>query len=184
MLKVENKFILSWNDVETLVKELCIKIITELPNIDSVHGIARGGLIPAVMVSHMLDLPYVDLVGPNTLVIDDIADSGLTLEKAPGVYTAVLHYKSHTSSFKPNIWAEEHKGDEWIVYPFERTDAMAKQDYLLTTEGMEQVNIPEWLEIANEILANEPDERQDERDDLNLIGGLTMPKTNTNKLNK
>ena len=184
MLKVENKFILSWNDVETLVKELCIKIITELPNIDSVHGIARGGLIPAVMVSHMLDLPYVDLVGPNTLVIDDIADSGLTLEKAPGVYTAVLHYKSHTSSFKPNIWAEEHKGDEWVVYPFERTDAMAKQDYLLTTEGMEQVNIPEWLEIANEILANEPDERQDERDDLNLIGGLTMPKTNTNKLNK
>jgi hypothetical protein len=32
--------------------------------------------------------------------------------------------------------------------------------------------------MANEILSNEPDERQDERDDLNLIGGLTMPKTN------
>ena len=66
------------------------KNTTETPTIDSVTGIARGGLIPAVMVSHKLDLPYVDAVGPNTLVIDDIADSGVTLEKAPGVYTAVL----------------------------------------------------------------------------------------------
>jgi len=184
MLKVENKLILSWGDVETLTKELCIKIITELPNIDSVHGIARGGLIPAVMVSHILDLPYVDVVGPNTLVIDDIADSGLTLEKSPGVYTAVLHYKSHTSTFKPNIWAEEHTGDEWVVYPFEKSDSNAIQDYLVNPTSKEQLDIPEWLEMANELLANEPDERQDERDDLNLIGGLTMPKTNTNKLNK
>jgi hypothetical protein len=61
---------------------------------------------------------------------------------------------------------------------------MAKQDYLLTTKDREQIDIPEWLEIANEILSNEPDEPQDERDELNLIGGLTMPKTNTNKLNK
>ena len=77
-----------------------------------------------------MGLPYVDVVGPNTLVIDDIADSGATLEKAPGVYTAVLHYKPHTSSFKPTIWAEEHKGDEWLIYPFERTDSKPMQDYL------------------------------------------------------
>jgi hypothetical protein len=42
----------------------------------------------------------------------------------------------------------------------------------------------EWEAIAKEILDNEPSERVDERDDLNLIGGLTMPKKNTNKLNK
>jgi len=130
MLKVDNKLILSWGDVETLVKTLCEKIITETPNIDSVHGIARGGLIPAVMVSHMLDLPYVYVVGPNTLVIDDIADSGTTLNNSPGVYTAVLHYKPHTSSFKPTIWAEEHKGDEWLIYPWEKTDSNHIQDYL------------------------------------------------------
>jgi len=45
-------------------------------------------------------------------------------------------------------------------------------------------NDREWEAIAKELLANEPDERQDERDDLNLIGGLTMPKSNTNKLDK
>ena len=131
-LKFNNKIKLSWDDLETLVDKLCEKIPFETPTIDSVTGIARGGLIPAVMISHKLDLPYVDAVGPNTLVIDDIADSGVTLEKAPGVYTAVLHYKSHTSCFKPTIWAEEHKSDEWVIYPFERYDSKPMQDYLNT----------------------------------------------------
>ena len=126
----DNKIKLSWDDLETLVDKLCGKIPFETPTIDSITGIARGGLIPAVMVSHKTGLPYVHAIGPNTLVIDDIADSGETLEKISGVYTAVLHYKPHTSSFKPNIWAEEHKGDEWMIYPFERSDSKAMQDYL------------------------------------------------------
>ena len=45
-------------------------------------------------------------VGKNTLVVDDICDTGVTLEKGPGVYTAVLHYKPHTSCFQPTIWSE------------------------------------------------------------------------------
>jgi hypothetical protein len=42
-------------------------------------------------------------------------------------------------------------------------------------EEREQVDLPQWMEIANELLENEPNERVDERDDINLIGGLTMP---------
>ena len=94
MLKVDNKKIfLDWDEIDRLVDILCKKIVTELPFIDSVTGLARGGLIPAVMISHRLNLPYVTQVSTNTLVVDDIADSGVTLEKSPGVYTAVLHYK-------------------------------------------------------------------------------------------
>jgi hypoxanthine phosphoribosyltransferase len=130
----DNKIKLSWDDLEILVDKLCKKIPFETPTIDSVTGIARGGLIPAVMVSHKLGLPYVDAVGPNTLVIDDIADSGATLEKSPGIYTAVLHYKPHTSSFIPTIWAEEHNSDEWLIYPFERSDSKPMQDYLKSKE--------------------------------------------------
>jgi len=130
-LTVDNKMILSWDDIEELVKEICKQIPLTTPTIDSVHGIARGGLIPAVMVSHLTNLPYVNVVGPNTLVIDDIADSGVTLEKSPGVYTAVLHYKPHTSSFKPNISAYIHEGDEWVLYPWETKDSDPIQDYLI-----------------------------------------------------
>jgi hypoxanthine phosphoribosyltransferase len=129
-LKVDNKIYLSWDDTIDLVNTLCEKIITEQPNIDSVFGLKRGGLIPAVMISHKLGLPWSDVMLPNTLVIDDICDTGVTLKNTVGVYTAVLHYKPHTSCYKPNIYAQEHNGDEFIYYPWERKDAEPIQDYL------------------------------------------------------
>ena len=129
-LKVNNKIYLSWDDTIDLVDKLCEKIITEQPNIDSVFGLKRGGLIPAVMVSHKLGLPWSDVMLPNTLVVDDICDSGVTLKNTVGVYTAVLHYKPHTSCYKPNIYAQIHEGDEFIYYPWERKDAEPLADYL------------------------------------------------------
>jgi hypoxanthine phosphoribosyltransferase len=130
MLKAGNKIYLSWDDTINLVDKLCEKIITEQPNIDSVFGLKRGGLIPAVMVSHKLSLPWSDVMYPNTLVIDDICDTGVTLRDTIGCNTAVLHYKPHTSCFKPNIYAQIHEGDEWIIYPWERKDSEQIQDYL------------------------------------------------------
>jgi hypoxanthine phosphoribosyltransferase len=129
-LKIDNKIYLGWDDVNDLVTILYEKIITEQPNIDSVFGLKRGGLIPAVMISHKLGLPWSDVMLPNTLVIDDIADTGLTLKNTIGCYTAVLHYKPHTSCYKPNIYATIHEGDEFIYYPWERKDAEPLADYL------------------------------------------------------
>lgn len=130
MLQIENKIILDWGDIDELVHTLCKRITEELWEIDSVHGLARGGLIPAVMVSHKLDLPYSPVVTPTTLVVDDICDSGVTLKNGPGVYTAVLHQKPETSCFTPSVWAELHLGDEFIYYPWERIDAEPIADYL------------------------------------------------------
>ena len=129
-LRVHNKIYLGWDDINDLVNTLCEKIITEQPNIDSVFGLKRGGLIPAVMVSHKLGLPWSDVMLPNTLVVDDICDSGVTLKNTIGCYTAVLHYKPHTSCYKPNIYAQIHEGDEWIIYPWEKRDSEPIQDYL------------------------------------------------------
>lgn len=132
MLKIENKIHLSWDDVDKLVDILCEKIITELPNIDSVFGLKRGGLIPAVMVSHKLGLPWSDVMLPNTLVIDDICDSGFTLKNTVGCYTAVLHHKPHTACYTPNIHAKIHEGDEWLKYPWEMDNSKTIPDYLIT----------------------------------------------------
>jgi len=130
MLKIENKLFVSWSDVRTTINILCKKIITELPNIDSVIGLERGGLIPAVMVSHELNLPYSKVILPNTLVIDDICDSGVTLKNTVGVYTAALYHKPHTSCFTPNLYSKLHKGNEWLIFPWERNDSEEMQDYL------------------------------------------------------
>ena len=85
---MSNKVYLEWSEIHELVNILCKKIITEYPNIDSVMGLPRGGMIPAVLISHELGLPFVLHPGKNTLVVDDINDTGETLSKAPGAYWA------------------------------------------------------------------------------------------------
>ena len=175
-----SKIHLDWNDIDNLIGVIVEKVYTEYPNIDSVHGIARGGLIPAVLLSHALDLPYSQTIGKDTLVIDDICDTGKTLEKAPGIYHAVLHYKK-SASFTPNIYATT-VGDDWIVYPWESEDSEAIQDYLVKENEIDDPHASEayWV--------NDPDvinflEREDnsgvwsEKDSkLNTIGGLTNDK--------
>ena len=32
--------------------------------------------------------------------------------------------------YEPNIYAQIHEGDEWIIYPWERKDSETIQDYL------------------------------------------------------
>ena len=129
-LKVSNKIYLSWDDLSDLVDQLCLKIQASTLDIKNVTGVERGGLIAAVMVSHRLNIPYTTTISANTLVVDDICDTGETLKGMVTPFTAVLHHKPHTSVFTPDIFAEAHNGDEWIIYPWERKDSEAIQDYL------------------------------------------------------
>jgi hypoxanthine phosphoribosyltransferase len=127
-LKIGNKMYLSWDDISVLVEDLCDTIASSGAEITSITGIKRGGLIPAVMISHKLNIPYVDRINKDTLVVDDICDTGETLKRSIAMYTATLHYKP-TAGFTPDFYAKE-VGTEWIVYPWERKDSDAVQDYL------------------------------------------------------
>ncbi len=128
MADTTSKIYLEWDTIHDLIDVLAEKIITNYPNIESITGLARGGLIPAVLLSHKLDIPWTLAVHKNTLVVDDINDTGHTLSKAPGAYWAVLHNKP-TSKFKHAFYAKE-VGDQWIVYPWEREDSEALPDYI------------------------------------------------------
>ena len=128
---------LHWDDIEDLVDILADGISNNFEDIKYIHGLSRGGLIPAVMLSHKLNIPLTNtphLYGSwQVLIVDDIADSGHTLKQwnAEDFQTAVLHYKSHTSAVTPDIWAVEHETNDWIVYPWEHPDAETIQDYKL-----------------------------------------------------
>ena len=127
-LKVGNKVFMYWDDISVLVEELCNTIAMSGIRIKSITGIERGGLIPAVMISHKLNIPYTTKINKDTLVVDDICDSGETLKNMVAGYTATLHYKK-TASFTPDFYSKE-VGEEWIVYPWERNDSDTIQDYL------------------------------------------------------
>jgi hypoxanthine phosphoribosyltransferase len=87
------------------------------------------------MISHALDIPFISpgkikqYPQSDILIVDDIADSGETLLKYKKYTTAVLHYKPQSYHI-PTYYAEEVVNEDWIIYPFERADAEAIQDYL------------------------------------------------------
>ena len=91
-------------------------------NFKSVFGIPRGGLIPAVKLSHLLDIPLVlNLVDvtPNTLVIDDIIDTGATVKRlnfADGVKIASLYFHEKAET-RPDFFVRVKT--KWVRFPWE-----------------------------------------------------------------
>jgi len=131
----KSKIFVSWDEVEELINLLCTQIIRSSIQIDHIFGMPRGGLIPAVMLSHKLNIPMTQNPNQsNILVVDDICDSGETFKefwiKHPDSIFACLHFKPHTSDFNPSFSANKFFADDWITYPWERQDAKPIQDYL------------------------------------------------------
>ncbi len=96
------KVYVSWNDVQRQVQELVRQMWLDRWTPDYVVGITRGGLVPANLISQYLDCPMETLQvrlrdgnesecesnlwmaedafnGKNILIVDDINDSGATL---------------------------------------------------------------------------------------------------------
>ena len=134
MFKSMEKFYVTWEEIEELVDILAQQIAQSGIQIEYIFGLQRGGLIPAVMLSHKLGIPMTqDPHLPNILIVDDICDSGETFKRwftfNPEYIFACLHFKPHTSDFNPTFPANKFFSDAWIVYPWEREDSKTIQDY-------------------------------------------------------
>ena len=134
-----SKYYLSWKWVEEQIDSK----IDKFNDIDLqyVSGVPRGGLIPAVMMSHILGVKYLpytsaillpEEIRNQTLVIDDIADTGHTLLEAKelGFVTFTLALRS-TSEVIPTFSGEYIVDESWLVFPWETVNSETKQDYLL-----------------------------------------------------
>ena len=131
-----NKRFITWKDIDNAVERLAINITNSKIEIAAVGGLPRGGLIPAVMLSHKLTISFVSQanvtrVTGNILIVDDICDSGKTLKRfkfEDNVYTATLHYKT-IAEYEPHFWWRLASENEWICYPWEREDSKTIADY-------------------------------------------------------
>lgn len=128
---------ISWSKIEKLVVALAIQVTKTKKQFDSVSTISRGGLVPARLVADYLGIKriYVDqkLVSSRSLFVDDIYDTGNTFEKIikktknPSNLTyATLFARTGKKYPKQLIYAEKTKGNEYIVYPWEKYEQKSK----------------------------------------------------------
>ena len=127
------KEFITWNVIDEAVTDIAFNIKNTNKDFKGVYGIPRGGLILAVMLSHKLDIPLimsVDELDENSIIIDDIADTGKTLLDFVEYESYVVTIHEHEQSLIKPDYSVIDKGDKWIVYPWETEDSEEIQDYL------------------------------------------------------
>ena len=132
----KNKF-LNWNDVTKSVDSICADIILSNIQIDSILGLSRGGLIPAVMIANQLGVSRVysyglrsysnktggdvmtyqhcgagDISGEHVLIVDDISDRGESLGYVKNQLTMKLFDQSDINFHTCTVCKKPHTNFE------------------------------------------------------------------------
>lgn len=125
------KIVISYSHYNSLLNKLVdmIKNSNVLNNVEFIYSYMRGGLPIAVHLSHNLDKPvytnekaidFTTISTGSVLIVDDIADTGVTLDGKQFLFPiATLFYKPR-SIVKPTFYVEETS--DWIVFPWETID--------------------------------------------------------------
>ncbi len=108
---------LNWSEFDECVYSIYKKCKNK--NFEGVFGFPRGGLCIAVALSHSLEIPLLKEPKRNSLIVDDIYDTGHTLEKIKYLQGSETHV--WISKKKPTWWNSYKyiKDNEWIIFPWE-----------------------------------------------------------------
>jgi hypoxanthine phosphoribosyltransferase len=154
---LRNIEVLSLSKIQTLSRRLARQIQADHFDPELVIAIARGGFVPARLLCDYLDIYNLsciriahytgtdiqqqarlsiplnmDIRGLSVLVVDDVDDTGDTLQLAlthlhsfspARIRVAVLHHKV-VSSVVPDYYAEKVTDWHWITYPWAITEDM------------------------------------------------------------
>jgi hypothetical protein len=121
----------SWENIESCIAVLIKKILDKGLSFNSISTVSRGGLVPARLIADRLGIKQIlvdeETISADSLFVDDIYDTGETfrriIERADEqdclVY-ATLFARRNEYYPKQLVYAELTKGDEYIVYPWDR----------------------------------------------------------------
>ena len=99
--------------------------------LSGIYGVPRGGLCLAVALSHKLDIQLIEKPLKNSLIVDDVFETGITLSNFKNIEGAsffVLVSKKEPSWCNTVIF--DHT-KEWIVFPWEdkNNELIEKKEY-------------------------------------------------------
>ncbi|MGD1850461.1 MAG: phosphoribosyltransferase [Cyanophyceae cyanobacterium] len=157
--KLPSDLQVSWDDYHRKIEQLALDIHRSKWTFDVIVCIARGGLRVGDILSRIYDKPLAILsvrsyggdvgrdrlgvtlsqtlsttvarLGPHVLLVDDLVDSGNTLQRSiqwlrnnhgqdvEMIKTATL-WRKPTSAVTPDYCVEQVEGDRWICQPFEQ----------------------------------------------------------------
>ena len=160
---------ISWDDYNKKTEQLAKAVYNDGWEFNQVVCIAKGGMRVGDLIARIYDVPLAILsvesykgdgvknkrgaitfsrdlaktspnIGSKVLLVDDLADSGITLKKSIewlehfyGFYldepirTAVLFYKA-VSNFEPNYYVDYLKDSPWIHMPYEKYEELKVED--------------------------------------------------------
>ena len=141
--------IITWDNFDNYIKEAVELVHNSGFDPEVIVGIPRGGLAPAVCISHQLGVPLFVPYGTDSwskikdkriLIVDDISDTGKELQlqlgnaKAAGCtsvksLTLVTRKGTRTIPDFTVLHLNEEVGSpdyRWIVFPWERRDSTGR----------------------------------------------------------
>ncbi len=109
----------SWSEFDKSVDYIANKC--KFLEFSGIYGVPRGGLCLAVALSHKLKINLISEPIKNCLIVDDIYDTGITLNTFKDIDGAMFFVLF--SKIKPTWWNAVNlsKKREWIVFPWENT---------------------------------------------------------------
>ena len=148
----------TWSQIYDILLLQAQKVQSQNFQPDIIVAIAKGGLIPARILTDLLETPelsviqiefYIDIAkttqqptlkqtltnqvqGKKTLLVDDIADTGASLnlakthlqtQGAHQIKTATLYHKPQ-STITPDFY--EKQTSNWVVFPWETKETLRK----------------------------------------------------------
>jgi len=109
----------TWSEFDKSVEHIANKC--EFLEFSGIYGVPRGGLCLAVALSHRLKINLISEPIKNSLIVDDVYETGITLNTLKDIEGATFFVLF--SKIKPTWWNSVFISEksEWIVFPWENT---------------------------------------------------------------
>ena len=110
----------TWSEFDNSVDYISKRC--NISELSGIYGVPRGGLCLAVALSHKLNVQIIETPKKDSLIVDDVFETGLTLNKYKSIEGAKFFV---LFSKKEPIWWEAvnlSPQKEWIVFPWENKE--------------------------------------------------------------
>jgi len=120
----------SWSEIDSLVQILSDHVLKSQRTFSSISTLSRGGLVPSRLLADHLGIQtiFVDqkIISSNSLIVDDIFDSGVTFEKIlskindPSQLFFVTLFARRGKKYPPQLlYAAKTNDNAYVVFPWD-----------------------------------------------------------------